>query len=198
MRRFCIAVVISWLGVAAWAVARAQEATEPPQSAPARPVESLKKTPAWMNYLFFFWHLDHLDRTADEQAKLGNESAAAAWRSHEQVVSGLEEREGDTLKQVAYDCLEALEKKDAEIQEAVTDFRNQHPDGAYLTAPLPPELHALWQERIQIIDQRIERLRSLLGDERFQVLDKYVQTTFVAVEQKPVLATAEENVGGSR
>lgn len=201
MRRLCLAVMIPWLWVAAVAAGHGQQVAEDVKVSQEVVRESAGEPAGperWKTYLFFFWHLDHLDRTADEQAKLGNESAAAAWRSHEQVVAGLEEPEGDALKQVAYDCLQALAEKDAEIQEAAADFRTQHPNGEYLTAPLPAELHELWQERVQIIDQRIERLRSLLGEERFQTLDKYVRTNFVPVEQKPVLVTAQENAGGSR
>jgi hypothetical protein len=167
----------------------------------ANPSKPLQKPPAWVTYSFFFWHLEHLDQTADEQLALGNKSAATEWRTHEQVAAGLEAREGSLMKQVAYDCLQTLEDKDVEIQAAVKAFHKKYPDGGFLTAPIPEELNALWRERIQIVERQVDRLRSLLGEERFLALDGYVKSTFVpAVEQpaaeSPAADATAENAGG--
>jgi hypothetical protein len=172
----------------------AGQGTLPPES--ANPPKPLQKPPAWVTYLFFFGHLEHLDQAADEQVALGNKSAAAEWRTHEQTAAGLEAREGSLMKQVAYDCLQALDDKDAEIQAAVKAFHKRYPDGGFLTAPIPEELRALWRERIQIVEQQVGRLRSLLGEERFLALDGYVRSSFVPAVQSPAAATTAETEGG--
>jgi hypothetical protein len=218
MHRLRVTTTISWLWLAAAMAVQGQQAPgklvrplDPPlpvsleSGAPGalppdstHPPKPLQKTPVWVTYVFFFGHLEHLDQAADEQVALGNKSAAAQWRTHEQVAAGLEAREGNLLKQVAYDCLQALEDKDVEIQAAVQAFHKQYPDGGFLTAPIPEKLNTLWQERIQIVEQQIGRLRSLLGAERFLALDGYIRSTFVPAIKSPAAAdaTAAENAGG--
>src|SRR5262249_2956659 len=154
----------------------------PPSQRAAR---TRRTAPTWVTYSFFFSRLDSLDRAGDAEAARGNPTAAAGWRNHEQLAAGLDERQGAALKQVAADCLKAVAAKDAEIQKAVAAFRGQHPDGAYRTAPLTPELLALWQQRIEIFDQQIGRLQSLLGADGFHKLDSYVRANFVPAVVQP-------------
>ena len=61
------------------------------------------------------------------------------------------------------------------------------------TAPVPLELDALWQERIEIVDRQIYRLRALLGEERFHALDAYVRASFA-----PTVVPAGSAKGGAR
>lgn len=157
-------------------------------------VASSQKTPLWATYSFFFWHLGQLDQMADEQEALGNAEAAKAWRTYEQLASGLDAREGEVLRRVARRCVQALAAKDAEIQAAVGAIRAQHPKGDLATVAVPAELQALWDERVQIVQERIDHLRALLGEERFQVLDHYVQTSFVPTV-KPATAGGETQGG---
>jgi hypothetical protein len=145
-------------------------------------------------YAFFFSHLDHLDREADRQAALGNEPAAKEWRSHEQLAAGLDAQEASLLKQVAYDCNLALRKKDAEIQTSAAAFHAASKAESHTATP-PLDLQVLWQDRVQIIHQHIDRLRSLLGEERFRALDSYVLANFAPVQVSPAAAAAK---GGSR
>jgi hypothetical protein len=144
-------------------------------------------------YAFFFSHLDHLDREADRQAALGNEPAAKEWRSHEQLAAGLDAQEASLLKQVAYDCNLALQKKDAEIQTSAAAFHAASEAEPHAITP-PLDLQVLWQDRVQIIHQHIDRLRSLLGEERFRALDSYVLANFAPVQVSPAAAAK----GGSR
>ena len=58
----------------------------------------------------------------------------------------------------------------------------------------PPELQALWQQRIAIIERQIRRLQSLLGDEGFHKLDSYIRANFVPVVVEPGQGTAEGGV----
>jgi hypothetical protein len=144
-----------------------------------------RAAPPWVTYLFFFSHLDFLDRAAIKEEAARNPQAAADWRNHEQLAAGLDARQGALLKQVANECLEALKTKDAEIQKAIKAFHEQYPDGAFLKAQIPPELHALWQQRVAIVDGQVDRLRSLLGDEGFRKLDSYVRANFIPTVVQP-------------
>jgi hypothetical protein len=144
-----------------------------------------RAAPPWVTYLFFFSHLDFLDRAADKEDAARNPQAAADWRNHEQLAAGLDARQGALMKQAARECLKAMEAKDAEIQKLIRDFREQHPNGAFLKAQPPPELEALWQQRIAIVDGQVDRLRSLLGDEGFHKLDSYVRANFIPTVVQP-------------
>jgi hypothetical protein len=152
-----------------------------------------ESVPAWMTYSFFFKHLENLERTADKQAALGNESSAAAWRTHEQLAAGLDASEAGALKEVAHDCIQAVEAKDAEIQTMATALHARQSGEALVTAAAPPDLEALWQERIEIVDQQVHRLRALLGEERFLALDSYIRARFT-----PVVVPSGSVKGGAR
>lgn len=140
-------------------------------------------------YSFFFSHLDHLYREGDKQEALGNKTAATVWRTHEQLAAGLTTQEGNSLKQVADDCNQALTKKDAEIREAADAFHKKYPNAVPKTAQIPPELQILRKDRIQIITQHIDQLQSLLGKDRFLALDSYIHATFFPVTVTPVAIT---------
>ena len=134
-----------------------------------------------MTYSFFFSHLDVLDHAAKEEEARGNQQGAIELRNHEQLAAGLDERQGALLRQVAAECLQAVGATDEEIQKGLEAFREEHPDGAFVQAQLPPELQALWQQRIDIIERQIRRLQSLLGDEGFHKLDSYIRANFAPV-----------------
>lgn len=154
------------------------EAEDPEAPPPAAPLA--RSAPDWVTYLFFFSHLDALERAAEEDEARGDLQAAKEWRTHEQLAAGLDERQGALLKQVAAECLEAVEAKDEQIQKGLEAFREEHPNGAHLQAHLPPELKVLWQQRINFIERQIGRLQSLLGDD-FHKLDSYIRANFVPV-----------------
>lgn len=137
------------------------------------------KSNTTVTYSFFFTHLDNLDRAADKEAALGHEKAAVEWRTHEQLAAGLDAQEARLMKQVAIDCNQLVAEKEAQIRALMDDFRQQHPNGEFLTLPKPQELYVLWQDRLQIIDRHIDQLRSALGEEGFGKLDSYVRANFV-------------------
>jgi hypothetical protein len=215
MRRLCVAVAIPWLLVTVVAVGHGQEVPDSPRvsqgeirirSGAVKKIDARKLppgeatsggdtqgAPAWMTYSFFFKHLENLDRVADQKEALGNESSAAAWRTHEQLAAGLDAEEAGMLKEVAHDCNQAVEEKDAEIRAMATALHARQSGEALVTAAAPPDLDALWQERIEIVDQQVHRLRALLGEERFLSLDSYVRTSFA-----PVVVPAGSTKGESR
>lgn len=161
-------------------------------SLPVKP--DARSAPVWVTYFFFFSHLDALDRAAAEEEARGNLQTAIDWRSHEQLAADLDGRQGALLKQVAAECLTAVAAKDAEIEKGLQAFRNEHPDGGTVTAPPPPELQALWQQRIDVIERQISRLQSLLGDEGFHKLDSYIRANFAPVVVNAGQGAAEGGV----
>jgi hypothetical protein len=161
---------------------------------PETPAPVSRVAPVWVTYSFFFSHLDSLDRAAAEEEASGNLQVASDWRKHEQLAADLDARQGALLKQVAAECLQAVAAKDEEIQKGLQAFRDEHPDGAFVTAQLPPKLKALWQQRIDIIERQIRRLQSLLGDEGFHKLDSYIRANFVPVVVEPAQDAANGGV----
>ena len=161
-------------------------------SLPIAPVS--RSAPVWVTYSFFFSHLAALDHAAAEEEGRGNLQTAIDWRIHEPLAAGLDGRQGALLKQVAAECLAAVEAKDAEIEKGLQAFRADHPEGDFVTAQLPPELKALWQQRIDIVERQIRRLQSLLGDEGFHKLDSYIRANFAPVVVEPGQGAAEGGV----
>ncbi len=215
---FNLAAMIPWLWLAVAAAGQAQPAPEtaakPPQPTPplliknipspapvtrlvVPPRRSSRQAPAWATYAFFFRHLGNLDQVADEQEALGHAETATAWRTHEKLAAGLDDREGDALRRVAADCVKALAAKDAELRAAAAALHAQHPHEGRKT-PVPAEFHALWQERVQLIQARIDELRTLFGEERFLALDRYVRTSFLPGVKQPVIAEDGKPAGGAR
>jgi len=136
-------------------------------------------------YLLYFRHLANLDQVAAQREAEGKEGRG--WRSHEQRAAGLSEEEGNILKQVAYDCIQAVTEVDKKIQNVIANFHAQHPQGEYLRVPPPPELTQLEEEKMQTINLHIEQLESRLGEDAFKKLTSHVSNNFKAsVKQLPI------------
>jgi hypothetical protein len=136
-------------------------------------------------YLLYFRHLANLDQVAAQREAEGKEGRG--WRSHEQRAAGLSEEEGNILKQVAYDCIQAVTEADRKIQNVITNFHAQHPRGEYNRVPPPPELPQLEKEKTQIINAHIEQLKSLLGEDAFNKLAAHLNRDFkTSVKRLPV------------
>jgi hypothetical protein len=138
--------------------------------------------PDWVTYNFFFRHLAALDKVADKREAIGKTEEAAAWRTYEQRSAGISAEAAAILKQVAYECNDAVNAQDERLQSAAVAFkaaRERSPQKeASLQAPAPPEVMQLWDERSQIINARIDQLQSRLGTEAFGKLDRYVRAAF--------------------
>lgn len=136
-------------------------------------------------YLIYFRHLANLDQVAAQREAEGKEGGG--WRSHEQRAAGLNEDEGKVLKQVAYDCIQAVTEVDKKIQNVIANFHAQRPQGEYLRVPPPQELTQLEEEKTQIINAHIEQLESRLGEDAFKKLTAHVSNNFKpSVKQLPV------------
>jgi len=159
---------------------------------------SERTTTTLVAYEFFFSHLNHLDKEADRQTALGNEAAAKLWRSHEQLAAGLDAQEANALKNVAFDCNKSLAKKDTEIRIVAKAFQQANATQGSRSLTPSSDLQVLWQDRVQIINQHIDRLRSLIGEERFQALDTYIRANFAPIRVFAGLGRSERRIAMSR
>jgi hypothetical protein len=156
-----------------------QAASSQPVAAPSAPADTTP-APIWVTYHFFFFHVENLDRVAAEEDAKGKEGGK--WRTHDQRAAGLSEEEGKILHQKAHDCNQEVNNTDAKLQARVRDFHGQIPNEQIHDIASLPELDQLWQQRIQIINSYVDRLRSMLGEESFQKLDSYVRSNFQPVK----------------
>jgi hypothetical protein len=153
--------------------------TEAPQSQAAIP----------QNVLFelFFNNMGALNQAADHDDKAGDHISAAAWRRYDQEAAGLNDAEGQILREIVLDCLRALKEQDAKIRAGGEKFRAQLKPGAPIQ--IPPELVQLGEDRKKIVSDHIEKLREALGDASFNKLDTYIHATFHAEMIAPKAAT---------
>jgi hypothetical protein len=135
-------------------------------------------------YRFFFRHLATLDQVAaqlDSQGKSGD-----GLRTHEQRFSGLTEGEGASLKQVAYDCNQAVKAVETKAQAAVKAQTVPSPGGRNLSSPAALATRAQARADISgIVNSHIDQLRTALGDASFEKLDAYVKATVQAIATIP-------------
>jgi hypothetical protein len=127
-------------------------------------------------YRFFFLNIGLLEDAADRDERRGDTRRASLWRTHEQRAANLTETEGAMVKQVAFECNQAVKDEDAKIQAEISDFRAQARGDR--SVPPPPEFVTLGDERKAIINAHIDKLREILGDSSFQKLDSYVHSAF--------------------
>ncbi len=151
------------------------------------PLESQSGIPQSALFELFFNNMSVLNQVADKDDKAGDHISAAAWRTHDQRAAGLNDAEGQILREITLDCLRALKEQDAKFQAAAEKFRAQLKPGAPIQ--IPPELVQMDEDRKKIMSDHIERLREALGDASFNKLDTYVHSSFHAEVIAPKPAT---------
>lgn len=129
-----------------------------------------------------------LDRFADREERAGRHDSALRWRTYDQAALGINDAEGEILKEIEQDCNHAVRESDNKATAAIRNFRAK--SGGDVTAPLPGEILQMVGERETIMNSCIERLREALGNSSFQKLDHYVQSSFQPriVSPKPTQA----------
>ncbi len=132
--------------------------------------------PAYAIYRFFFLNMALLEDAAARDEHNGKPQNAALWRTHEQRAASLSEAEGAMVKELAFQCNQAVKDEDTKIQTAISNFRSQ--TGGDRTVPPPPELLAMGDERKAIINAHIDKIHEVLGESSFQKLDSYVHAAF--------------------
>jgi hypothetical protein len=147
------------------------------------------EVPNWVRYRFFFLHLASLDKLAADQEAKGKDGKA--WRTHAQRAAGLSEEEGKIMKQIAFECNQAASDVTAQADALMATYRTQVA-AAPTAVPPAEQRRQLAEQKIQIINAHIDRLRSMLGDTAFQKLDTYLKETFKAeVRTSPATSAAQ-------
>lgn len=152
--------------------------TEGPQSQAPIPQSAL--------FELFFNNMGVLNQVADNDDKAGNHMQAAAWRRYDQEGAGLNDAEGDLLREIVLDCLRMLKDQDAKFRALAEKERAQMPPG--VIRPASAELTQTFEGHKKIISDHIERLKEALGDVSFNKLDAYIHSTFHAQMIEPKLA----------
>ena len=129
-------------------------------------------------YLIYFRHLANVDQVAAAREAEGKDGHG--WRTHEQRAAGLTDGEANLLKQIAYDCLQAVAETDGEMENVPASIPDQHPFGGFLRPPRQTVLAQLEDQKTQIITAHINQLKAQLGDDGFNKLATYLAQTFTA------------------
>jgi hypothetical protein len=128
-----------------------------------------------------------LNELANKDDKAGDHISAEAWRTHDQRAAGLNDSEGQILREITLDCVRILKENDAKIRALAKRDRAQATPGTII--PASPEMIQTFEERKKAISDHIERLREALGDASFNKLDTYIHSSFHAEVIAPKSAT---------
>ena len=151
------------------------------------PLESQSGIPQSALFELFFNNMSVLNEVADKDDKAEDHIAAAAWRTHDQMAAGLNDAEGQILREITLDCVRILKENDAKIRALAERDRAQATPGTII--PASPEMIQTFEERKKAINDHIERLREALGDASFNKLDTYIHSSFHADVIAPKRAT---------
>lgn len=151
------------------------------------PFESQSGIPQSALFELFFNNMSVLNEVADKDDKAGDHITAAAWRTHDQRAAGLNDAEGQILREITLDCVRILKENDAKIRALADRDRAQTTPGTII--PASPEMIQTFEERKKIISDHIESLREALGEGSFNKLDTYIHSSFHAevIVPKPAL-----------
>lgn len=158
----------------------------------AAPLESKSGIPQSALFEVFFNNMSVLNEVADKDDKAGDHITAAAWRTYDQTAAGLNDSEGQILREIALDCVRMLKENDAKIRALAERDRAQMTPG--VTSPASVEMIQTFEDRKKIMSDHIERLREALGDAPFNKLDTYVYSSFHAEVIAPKAATPSTNI----
>lgn len=157
-------------------LAQSQPAADPaPTARPGLAAAGGAALPEEVRYRLFFRYVAHLDAFAADLAKKGDTKAAAAWHTVLQRRAGLSDQEGEVMKRIASDALQALAANEAQLKPALATFRAQRLDAK--SAP-PQEIQQLQAARREIVPSHVEQLKEQLGEVAFKKLDAYVGTLY--------------------
>jgi hypothetical protein len=142
----------------------------------AAPFDPQTGIPQSALFELFFNNMGVLNQVADHDDKMGKHTQADGWRRYDQEGAGLNDAEGDILREIVLDCLSALKQHDAKFRAAADRFRAQLKPGA--PVQIPAELVQMGEDREKILNDHIEKLKEALGDASFNKLDNYIHSSF--------------------
>jgi hypothetical protein len=120
-----------------------------------------------------------VERQADRAEKRGEN--ADKLRRYFEIDAGLTPGEAATLKEIARDADAGVREIDEKARLIIAQFHAQYPPGKVSASelpPPPPELEALQEEKDSLVLKHRDTLKTSLGEERFRLLDGYVQHLF--------------------
>jgi len=154
--------------------------------------QSQAEIPQSALFELFFNNMSVLNEVADKDDKAGDHITAAAWRTHDQRAAGLNDAEGQILREIALDCVRTLKENDVKIRVLATRDRAQMTPGTII--PASPEMIQTFEEHKKVVSDHIERLREALGAASFSKLDTYVHSSFHADVIAPNPATPSTTI----
>jgi CHRD domain len=132
------------------------------------------QSPSRSKYAFFFRYLAQVDASAADDEAAGLKGNAAERPLRVARAAKLTESEGAILKEVAFECDQALASLDARLRAMST-----------IGVGPSPEALRLWDERTHLADPYVARLRARLGDAAFTNLDTYIGDHFGGAPDVP-------------
>jgi|GEM_PF-2444724 len=133
--------------------------------------------PEHIVYEELFYNVNFLKKKAEEIDRQGKDSSGL--RSTYKKEAKLNDRENDSLFEIASNCQRDVDEMDKRAKQVITAFRSAVASmeiKAGQTPPPPPEeLKTMQQERDGTILRARDQLRMIFGQEGFQRFDDYVQ-----------------------
>lgn len=149
--------------------------------------------PEHVLYGQMFRHVVALEQQAEALEKRGEDGGKLRLRY--QQSAELSDRQDETLKAIARDCVARVAEQDRKAVAIIQAARARIPDGILAAgqAPpvAPPELAELQKERNALILEFRDQLRYAFGEEEFQRLDTFARQSIgphirrISPEQRP-------------
>jgi len=152
--------------------------------------------PSYFLYETLFDNMAMLDGIAEQDDQQGKHEMAARWRTHDQRAAGLNETEGEILKEVGLDCHRAVQAQTTKINAFLQKLDAKRVPG--VRVPPSPELAQMDEDRKAIILAHIEKLREALGEASFAKLDHYVRSRFHADVTTPSQEPSSTTTNGKK
>ena len=136
-----------------------------------------------MIYRFFFQIVENADHQAEKMESEGKN--ADELRTHYQREAGLTADEGTTMKQIAYECNQALKDRAARKAEAREAYGTAWRPSCCTQGVHSHDATEPPHETRDLVNSFTERLRSMLGESSYQKLDAYIKRNTRNAPPKP-------------
>jgi hypothetical protein len=148
--------------------------------APQARAQSASQIPSNALYDMMFRTIISFRRKAEIQILKGE--SAPSLHNYFKAEAGLTDRENEVLQQVAIEFLQEVQPLDDQAIRLIAQYKRAFSEGeipAGQEVPKPPqELAPLQEQREALVWRYRDRLREMLGEDRFGEFDNFVQGTF--------------------
>lgn len=160
------------------------ERDTPPTPAQSNPLEGqlsrqpeAADVPEHVVYGQMFRHIKELHKKANDEERQGRDGAH--FRKLYKQMARLDDRQAESLDQVAAETNAEVEKLNRRAMKLIGDLRAKHPEGKLAPGEQPPappaELAELSAARLARLTEARERLRTLFGEQEFQRFSEFVR-----------------------